>query len=433
MGPVKGLCVALLVSLCLGACARKAPGGGVGMHEDRPPHGGTAVALGDGTYHLEFVRDDREGRIDAYVLDDEMDDFIRIPSPSFGAIATVGGVARPLLFDAVANPATGETVGDSSCFEAQAGWLRSAGAFDLTLQSLSIGGTACAGVTVRLPGGDGTAQAAAPLRVVTLSTVLTEIASRVGGPAVAVTGLLRPGVDPHTFEPAPGDLRKVVDADLVLASGLGVETYLNGLTANSGTHARILEAGAVLGGSPLFIEERGRREPDPHWWNSIAATIRVTRGVAAAFSEMRPGSAAAFSSRADSLVASLAALDAWARAEMAVLPPGRRQLVTNHDAFGWFARDYGFTVHPISGLSPDAEPDARELARLADYVRREGIPAIFVESTENSGLATTLANETGARLGGMLYADGLSPDGDGATYEGMYRHNVLAIVAALGR
>jgi zinc/manganese transport system substrate-binding protein len=106
--------------------------------------------------------------------------------------------------------------------------------------------------------------------------------------------------------------------------------------------------------------------------------------------------------------------------------------VTNHDAFAWFARDYGFSVHPISGLSPDSEPGARALARLADLVRERHIPAIFVESSENSALAAALADETGARLGGTLYADGLSPDGDGATYEGMFRHNVRTIVDALG-
>jgi zinc/manganese transport system substrate-binding protein len=438
MARVSRLLAAILAVLGLAACSRTGAGAAVGMHRDQPPQGGTAVALGDGAYHLEFVRDAGAGRLDAYVLDDEMEEFVRISAPSFDAVATVRGERRPLLFTAVASPATGETVGDTSCFEAQAGWLREDGDFDLVLPRLDLGGSTFTGIAFHFPGDKGpdpgpAAAEAGPLRVVTLSTVLTEIAERVGGNRVKVTGLLRPGVDPHTFEPAPADLRKVVDADLVLASGLGVESYLNGLAANSGTRARIVEAGAALGDVPLFIEEHGRREPDPHWWNSIGATIRVTRLVCSEFSGMRPAGAADFSARADSVVARLAALDAWARAEISVLPPGRRQLVTNHDAFGWFARDYGFTVHPISGLSPEAEPDARDLARLADFVRREGIPALFVESTENTGLAAMLARETGARLGGMLYADGLSPDGDGATYEGMFRHNVRVMVDALSR
>jgi len=105
--------------------------------------------------------------------------------------------------------------------------------------------------------------------------------------------------------------------------------------------------------------------------------------------------------------------------------------VTTHDAFGWFARDYGFTVHPISGVSPDAEPNARQLAQLARLIRSEGIPAIFAETSTNPALVEALVRETGAGLGGALYADGLSPDGDGTTYEGMFRHNVRTIVEAL--
>jgi len=401
------------------------------MHRDQPPHGGVAVSLGE-DYTLEFVPDPGEGGLYAYVLDGEMEEFIRIPARSFLATAALGGRILPLEFDAVANPATGETAGHTSCFEARAGWLAKVAPLHVVLGPIEIGGTWFRDIAVDLPG-DAGPRSPGPglLRVVTLSTVLTELATRVGGPAVSVTGLLRPGVDPHTFEPAPADLRKIIDADLILASGLGVESYLNGLAANSGTHARIFEAGSALGGAPLYIEERGRREPDPHWWNSPSATARVTRAIAAEFSALRPSSARDFSARAAAVALGLASLDEWSRAQVSAIPPERRVLVTNHDAFGWFARDYGFVVHPISGLSPDAEPDARELARLSDHIRDEHIRAIFVESSENSGLARTLAGESGAALGGMLYGDGLSPDGDGATYDGMFRHNVRAIVGAL--
>jgi zinc/manganese transport system substrate-binding protein len=272
--------------------------------------------------------------------------------------------------------------------------------------------------------------AAAPLRVVTLSPVLTEMAREVGGPEVAVTGLLPPGVDPHTFEPAPADMRALANAELVLASGLGLETYLDKLAANSGTRARMVAVGDGLP-APLTIEVRGRREPDPHWWNSIAATEAATRRVADELARLRPASAAGFSRRAAARVADLDRLDAWTRAQLAPLPPARRQLVTTHDAFGWFARDYGFTVHPIAGLSPGAEPNAREVARLADLIRQTGIPAVFIENSEGSKLAAALAAEAGARLGGALDGDGLVPGPEGDSYEAMFRHNVLTIAAAL--
>jgi zinc/manganese transport system substrate-binding protein len=271
----------------------------------------------------------------------------------------------------------------------------------------------------------------APLRIVALSPVLAEIAREVGGPAVSVTGLLPPGVDPHTFEPAPADMLALVDADLVLASGLGLEAYLDKLAANSGTHARIVAVGDLLRDPLVTSGAQGRHEPDPHWWNSIAATREATRDIAEELARLRPESAADFSRRTAGRLARLDALAAWARRELAPLPPDRRQLVTSHDAFGWFARDYGFTVHPIAGLSPDAEPNARDVAQLSDLIRRLGIPAVFLENSEGSKLAAALAREAGVRLGGTLYPDGLVPEADGATYEAMFRHNVRTIVAAL--
>jgi len=272
---------------------------------------------------------------------------------------------------------------------------------------------------------------AAPLRIATLSTVLTEVAREVGGPEVVVTGILAPGVDPHTFEPSPADLRAITQADLVLASGLGLENYLDRIAANSGAGARIVEAGRVLGPTVLTVGGGDRAEPDPHWWHSIAAMITVTRWVTDELTGLRPGSAAGFRDRAGAYVARLAALETWTRLELAALPSARRQLITTHEAFGWFARDYGFGMHAISGLSTEDEPDARDFAALVEFIRRRHIPAIFPESDENSRLAAALARESGARLGTPLYADGLVPADDGASYDAMYRHNVRAIVAGL--
>ncbi|HEX3729452.1 MAG TPA: metal ABC transporter substrate-binding protein [Opitutaceae bacterium] len=269
---------------------------------------------------------------------------------------------------------------------------------------------------------------AEPLRVVTLSTVLTEIAAAVGGEAVAVQPLLPPGVDPHTFEPAPRDVRSMAEADLILASGLGLEPYLRKLAANAGGTAVVMEAGEILRDEAV---SGGRSEPDPHWWNSVRAAEKVTRSVAGEFAQLRPEAAAGFRARAGAYVRKLAALDSWAIQELGALPPARRRMVTTHDAFGWFARDYGFTVYPISGLSPEADPDARQLARLTDLIRREGIRAVFVENSENSKLAAALARETGARIGGVLYPDGLTPEPDGSTYERLFRHNVRTLADGL--
>jgi zinc/manganese transport system substrate-binding protein len=265
--------------------------------------------------------------------------------------------------------------------------------------------------------------------VTTLSPILTEIAGEVGGPDVAVTGILAPGVDPHTFEPSPSDLRSITHADLVLASGLGLESYLDRITANSGTTARIAIAGSGLG---ILAAPSGRHsEPDPHWWQSVTAMIAATRWVAAEITALRPDDASPIQGRAEAYIGRLRQLDEWVRAEVAQIPASRRTLVTTHDAFGWFARDYGFEVRAIDALSVDAEPNARDFAALVEFVRRRRVPAIFPESDENSRLAAALASESGSRVGPALYADGLVPSEDGSTYDAMFRHNVRAIVDSL--
>ncbi|MFI5357918.1 MAG: metal ABC transporter solute-binding protein, Zn/Mn family [Opitutales bacterium] len=266
------------------------------------------------------------------------------------------------------------------------------------------------------------------LRVVALNTVLAEIVREVGDDWVVVNGLVRPGVDPHTFEPSAADLRAMVDADLVLASGLQLESYLDRLVAKIGPAGRVVVVGDAL---PSVLSLAGG-EKDPHWWHSIDNVLFATDLVQAELTRLRPARAAEFVRNAQSYRQQLLALKTWVATELATLPPARRQLVTSHDAFGYFARDYGFTIHPIAGLSTDAEPDARHLANLIDLLRREHIRAVFAESSVNSNLVANLVAETGVRLGGTLCADGLGPaDSDAATYEAMYRHNVRTIIDAL--
>ena len=123
------------------------------MHHATPPHGGTPVALGD-DYRLELVRDAAAGTLSAYVLDDDMEEFIRCPAPAITLTARVGGEDRSIVLRAVPNPATGETVGNTSCFEGQADWVRTADHFAGTLQSLTIRGTPFTGVAFPFPQGN---------------------------------------------------------------------------------------------------------------------------------------------------------------------------------------------------------------------------------------------------------------------------------------
>lgn len=285
------------------------------------------------------------------------------------------------------------------------------------LAVLGLAAAACAAPAPQTP----------PLRVVTLCTVLTEIAREVGGDQASVVGLVRPGVDPHTFNPSPADVREIADADVVLASGLSIEAYLDRLVAGSGSKGHVLAVGDSLPSAA-----QGGGEKDPHWWQSIDNVVLAADIVRAELARARPESAEGFSANARAYQARLRELKAWVARETGRLPPGRRHLVTSHDAFGCLARDYGFTVHAINGLSTDSEADAKHLAGLIDLIRSEKIAAVFAEDSANPRLVENLVRETGVHLGATLYADGLGPPGSGAeTYDAMYRHNVRAIVEAL--
>jgi len=284
-----------------------------------------------------------------------------------------------------------------------------------------------------------------PLRVATLNTVLTEIAREIGGERAEVHGLIRPGVDPHTFDPSAAELREIVQADVVFISGLNLENYINKLAENAVAPERLVRIGDQLPHILSLAPDASREghdyardalsaegERDPHWWHSIDNVLFAADLVRAEYARLRPASAEIFARNAQAYQQRLFALKGWASRELARIPPAARNLVTSHDAFGYFARDYGFAIHPISGLSTSSEPNAKHFAELITLIRRKHVAAVFAESSANTRLLQTLARETGVRLGGTLYADGLgAADTDAATYEGMVRHNISTIVNAL--
>lgn len=284
-----------------------------------------------------------------------------------------------------------------------------------------------------------------PIRVVALTTVLTEIAQEVGGDQVQVTGLIQPGTDPHTFDPSAAQVRTLVDAEVVFSSGLHLQPYIEKLTDRAGLRGRLIEVGDAL---PLTLsigkEDGGEStepsrellasggEKDPHWWHSIDNVLFATDLVRQHYARMRPSATEMFAQRAQAYEQRLFILKAWVAQQVQTLSPKQRHLVTSHDAFGYFARDYDFMVHPINGLAPSSEANIKHVAHLVSLIRREKIPALFVESTASPQLMENLIKETSVRLSGTLYADGLgTSDSDAATYDAMYRHNVRVIVEAL--
>jgi ABC-type Zn uptake system ZnuABC Zn-binding protein ZnuA/ABC-type Mn2+/Zn2+ transport system permease subunit len=263
------------------------------------------------------------------------------------------------------------------------------------------------------------------VRVVATTTQVADFARQVGGGDVHVVELLRPNTDPHEYEPRPRDIREVAEAPLVLRSGGEVDAWLSDVLENAGGDATVLDAGA---GRPFARAE-------PHWWHDPRNAEHAVRRIAAAVARAVPVSARErVARRAAAYERRLRALDAAIARCVNAVPPARRRMVTDHDAFGAFAARYGIAVvgAVIPARTTQAQPSAGELSRLAGVIRRERVRAVFPERSVSPRLARAIAAQTGASARYDLYGDTLGPGAsDGATYAQSEAHNADAIVRGL--
>jgi zinc/manganese transport system substrate-binding protein len=285
-----------------------------------------------------------------------------------------------------------------------------------------------------------TPAAGEPLQVVASFSILGDLVQDVGGDAVQVTTLIGPGVDAHTYDPAPTDLVVLEGAALVFQNGLGFEPWLDRfyesahpsgtrVVVTDGITPRTIEANETGPGA----QEHGR--VDPHVWHDVANAIVMVENIRDALVSADPAHAAVYEANASSTIARFQTLDGWIRQQVATLPPERRKLVTSHDTFGYFAAAYGFQIlgTALGSLSTEVgDPSARAIGQLVEEIQAAGVPAIFAENVANPDLMAAIAAEAGVRLAPTLYTDALGPPGSpGATYEGMIRNNVTTIVDAL--
>lgn len=277
------------------------------------------------------------------------------------------------------------------------------------------------------------AQEATPragLLVVATISVLADLVRQVGGDAVSVVSLVPAGTDVHGFQPSPGGLRRLRDARVAVENGLGLEGWLDRAIRASGfSGTRVVAAAGVR---PRLMQEGGRAVPDPHVWQDPGRAVLMVRAIADGLAAADPARAAHYRDRATAYTARIEAVDAEIERRMAAIPPSRRRVITGHDAFGYFGARYGVEFLAVQGVSAQAEPSARDLARLAAQARREGVRAVFVENMTSPRAAEALAREAGARVGGTVYSDDLSPpDGPAGTYLDMLRHNARLFAEAM--
>jgi zinc/manganese transport system substrate-binding protein len=270
------------------------------------------------------------------------------------------------------------------------------------------------------------AQTRAP-RLVASFSLLADLLREIAPPGFEVQALVGADTDAHVFEPRPSDARRLAEADLVVVNGLGFEGWLDRLVRASGYR------GSVVTASRGVNPRRAGSAADPHAWLDVAHARAYVATLATALAERWPAEAAVVRQRAADYDTRLAALDAQIRQRLAGIPRAVRRVVAAHDAHGYFGDAYGVDFLAARGWNPHAEPSAAAVARLVRQVREQQARALFLENISDPRLVERIARESGARVGGTLYADALSaPGGPADTYLRLMAHNVRTLADALG-
>ncbi len=268
------------------------------------------------------------------------------------------------------------------------------------------------------------------LPVVVSFSILGDMVAEIGGDEVAVTSLVGPDGDAHVYQPSPRDAKAIAEAKLVVVNGLGLEGWMDRLIRSARYKGAVVTA--TSGIVPLQLP--GSAAPDPHAWQSIANGEAYVATIATGLEAADPPHAELFRQRAEAYLKSLEALDHWVRDKLATVPPEKRRIITTHDAFQYFGQAYGVEFKAAIGMNEESEPNAAGLARFIRQIRSEHVSALFIENMTDPRLIEQLAHETGATVGGELFADALSKPGEGgATYIAMFQHNVPTMVAAMNR
>jgi ABC-type Zn uptake system ZnuABC Zn-binding protein ZnuA len=263
--------------------------------------------------------------------------------------------------------------------------------------------------------------------VLTSTTFLADITRNVAGDRLTVDSLLPAGTDPHSYQPVARDATRVTDSRVLIIHGASYESFLDPLLESVGDPKHVID---VSTGLRLLSDEQGT---DPHVWldpnNVIVYVDTIREGLA----QVDPEGAELYQANASAYIDQLTELDAWINGQVAQIEPQRRVLVTNHEAFGYFAQRYGFTVvgAVIPSFSAESAPSAQQMAELIEQIRLYKAPAIFLDASDNPDLARQIAAETGVKVVADLHLESLTEGGPATTYIDMMRDNVAKIVLAL--
>ncbi|WP_299437707.1 zinc ABC transporter substrate-binding protein [uncultured Aquimarina sp.] len=276
------------------------------------------------------------------------------------------------------------------------------------------------------------------LQVVTTTTMITDLVQNIGGDLISVQGLMGSGVDPHLYKASEGDVTKLVNADVIFYNGLHLEGKLVEVFEKMGNqNMKTIAVGEVLDKNTLIGSDYFASNYDPHIWFSTNNWKQVASFTIQKLKELDPKNAEAFETNGKAYLAKLDVLEVKLKATIDTLPKEKRILVTAHDAFSYFGKEYEFNVVGLQGLSTATEAGVQDVQKLAAFIIENEVKSIFVETsvpkrTIEALQAAVKSKDHVVTIGGTLYSDALGNPGTlEGTYIGMFEYNVNTIVNAL--
>ena len=280
--------------------------------------------------------------------------------------------------------------------------------------------------------------AEAKVKVTTTIGMVADLVRQVGGERVEVEQLMGPGVDPHLYKPTSTDAGRLSKADVIFYSGLMLEGRMGDL------FAKLARSGKRVYPTTESVPEELLTEPkefaghyDPHIWFDVSMWAQTVPTIVKGLSEVDPGGKTIYENNGAALMDRLNKLHQWCKETAAGLSENQRILVTSHDAYNYFGRAYGFKVIGLQGVSTVSEAALADMASLVDFIKKQNVKAIFVETSVNPAAIKRVSEDAGVKIGGELYSDAMGNPGemrkgfDTGTYDGMVRYNVTTIVEAL--
>jgi manganese/iron transport system substrate-binding protein len=271
-----------------------------------------------------------------------------------------------------------------------------------------------------------TSETEGPFKVVTTFTVIQDIAQKIAGDKALVESITKPGAEIHDYQPTPLDIVKAQDADLVLWNGFNLERWFEKFFQNVKDVPGVVVSEGV---EPMGIREGPYTgKPNPHAWMSPTNALVYVENIRKALVKYDPANTETYNKNAAAYTAKIKALDEPLRNRLAAIPEDRRWLVSSEGAFSYLARDYGMREAYLWPINADEQGTPKQVRKVIDLVRANGIPVVFSESTISDRAAKQVAKETGARYGGVLYVDSLSAaDGPVPTYLDLLKTTVETV------